>query len=66
MYLDTKEEVDRLLAKMAVTMANGKCAWHDKCIQQSDKPSREEQTICIGGGLAVSIVRLFSSFLFYY
>lgn len=26
-YLDTKEEVDRLLAKMTVTMANGECAY---------------------------------------
>jgi hypothetical protein len=26
-YLDTKEEVDRLLAKMTVTVANGECAY---------------------------------------
>ena len=26
-YLDTKEEVDRLLAKITVTMANGECAY---------------------------------------
>ncbi|KAH8800203.1 hypothetical protein F5884DRAFT_809637, partial [Xylogone sp. PMI_703] len=26
-HLDTKEEVDRLLAKMMVTMANGECAF---------------------------------------
>jgi hypothetical protein len=26
-YLDAKEEVDRLLAKMTVTMANGECAY---------------------------------------
>ena len=25
--LDTKEEVDRLVAKMTVTMANGECAY---------------------------------------
>jgi hypothetical protein len=31
LYLDAKEEVDRLLAKMTVTMANGECAYTRPC-----------------------------------